>query len=186
MGTYRRVGFQGATFLSPPLGLVVGADGAGKPETMDAGLAPRRLAGRVCARLLPRGGELAEPTVRACAPPPSGASAIARMADPSPAGAPRGRQVGGTYPRRRAGCGAGRRSSKPPPDRARPPGGGTAARAGAAACAHSQALRAAITGASSMTSTSSRESFAKARHMATSSQESRGPCSAPVASSTTV
>ena len=37
-----------------------------------------------------------------------------------------------------------------------------------------------------MTSTSSRESLSKARHMATSSQESNGPCSMPVASSTMV
>ncbi len=44
----------------------------------------------------------------------------------------------------------------------------------------------AIGDASSMISTSSRESFSKARHMATSSQESQGPCSSPVASSTTV
>ncbi len=37
-----------------------------------------------------------------------------------------------------------------------------------------------------MTSTSSRESLLKARHIATSSHESRGPCSAPVANSTMV
>ena len=47
-------------------------------------------------------------------------------------------------------------------------------------------VRVAIQEASSTTSISSRESLSKARHIATSSQESRGPCSAPVASSTMV
>ena len=169
--------FGAATFLSPPLGLVVGAASVGMPETMDAGLAPCRLAGRDCARRFVASGELAELTVRACAAPPwSGAQAIACAADPSPGGATRGRQVGGTYPRRLAGCGAGRRQAP-----RRRTDGCTCRRAH-----HGAAVSFAITHVSSTTSTSSRESLSKARHMATSSQESRGPCSAPVASSTMV
>ena len=67
-----------------------------------------------------------------------------------------------------------------------PAGGRTAARARRAGGSAYQLVYLVIGDASSMISTSSRESFAKARHMATSSQESRGPCSTPVASSTTI
>ena len=67
-----------------------------------------------------------------------------------------------------------------------PAGGRTAARARRAGGSAYQLVYLVIGDASSMISTSWRESFAKARHMATSSQESRGPCSTPVASSITV
>ena len=46
--------FGAAAFLSPPVGLIVGAASAGMAETMEAGLAPRHLAGRDCARCPPR------------------------------------------------------------------------------------------------------------------------------------
>ena len=86
--------------------------------------------------------------------------------------------------RRQAGCAAGRRRTLPPrpvPAPRRRAAGSTCRRAHQGA-----AVSFAITEVSSTTSTSSRESFAKARHMATSSQESRGPCSTPVESSYTV
>ena len=67
-----------------------------------------------------------------------------------------------------------------------PAGGRTAARARRAGRGTYQAAYLVISDASSMISTSSRESLAKARHMAISSQESQGPCSLPVVSSTTV
>ena len=115
-------------------------------------------------------------------PSRSGAQAIARTAVPSPAGAPRGRQVGGTYPRRLAGCGAGRRQTpRPVPAPRRRTDGCTCRRAH-----HGAAVSVAMGDWSVITSTSSRESLSNARHMATSSQESQGPCSTPVASSTTV
>ena len=108
-------------------------------------------------------------------------------------------QPGGRSPsrhppgRRPAGCAAGRRQTLPPHSGPPPAGGRPAVRTprrragdtchgaptGDPSRSPSQEL-------SSMTSISSRESLSKARHMATSSQESRGPCSTPVASSTTV
>ena len=96
----------------------------------------------------------------------------------SPGGGSRGGAESG---RLQAGCAAGRRNPSPRPDAWRP-----AARAGEDACAQPQAVIVAIGDASVMISTSWRESFAKARHMATSSQLSQVPCSSPVASSTTV
>ena len=51
---------------------------------------------------------------------------------------------------------------------------------------HGAAVSVAIGDWSVITSTSSRDSLSKARHIATSSHESQGPCSSPVASSTTV
>ncbi len=212
MGERRRIewgGIGAATFLSPPMRFIVGdlVPQTGMSVLMlpepAAGLAPRRLAGRDCARRLrhrwrecsaglrpPRvvvSGLAARPPARRPArragvrlaaqrggfpPPPAGrnpdgfrTAAQQGGANPPPGRVcPRRRADGSTYYRLRAG-GTCRR------------------RAGASTY---QLVYLAIGDASSMISTSSRESFSKARHMATSSQESQGPCSSPVASSTTV
>ena len=134
-------------------------------------------------------------------PPPAGrnpggfetAMRIRRAAEARPVGDPPARVIEWRLPRwrvrsqcrRQAGCAAGRRQTLPPVGSS-PPGGRTAAHAHAGPGEAHQPATLESAGPSSMTSTSSRDSFSKARHIATSSQESRGPCSTPVASSITV
>ena len=165
------------TFLSPPVRLVVGAAGAGMPETMDAELTPCRLAGRDCARRLRHRWRTRRADCTGLRPP-GPETQVLHAGEASPAGS--------TYPRRQAGCAAERGQTLPSRSGPTPAGGRTAARARRASGSAYQPAYLAITGVSSTISTSSRESLLKARHMATSSQESQGPCSSPVASSTTV
>ena len=144
------------------------------PVAVAAGLPPHRLDGGDRARRRHGGGVAGGGTPRSdrdrrlCVrdqPPGLDCGMVARTAELSPAV---------DWP-------ATRVRSPPRPDVWRP-----AARAGAAACAHPQAVIVVIGDASVMISTSSRDSLANARHMATSSQESQVPWSSPVASSTTV
>ena len=124
---------------------------------------PAAVAAGLAPGCLGDGGGTARPARdhRVCAraqPPGVGCRVVARAAGLSPADARPAAKQGGAVP--------------PPPP--------------AAAGAHPQAVIVVIGDASVTTSTSSRESFAKARHKATSSQLSHVPWSSPVASSTTV
>ena len=179
--------FGAATFLASPVGLVVGAAGAGMPETMETGLAPRRLEGRDCARRLRRRWRTrrADHTgVRGPRVRTPGCFTRERRGRPATPRRPKVRQcVPSTASRLRSRAVPNLPALLKYPT---PAGGGTAARARRPAGVHSQAVIVAMRGTSATTSTSLRESFSKARHIATSSQESRGPCSSPVASSTTV
>ena len=116
---------------------------------------------------------------------------IRRAAEARPVGDPPARviewRLARSGPMPTAGRLRSRAASNPPsPVGPTPAGGRPAARAhaGPGEAHHPATLESA--GPSLMTSTSSRESFSKARHIATSSQESRGPCSSPVESSTMV
>ena len=167
MGTYRVVGISGrrrSCHHRWALSLVPGCRRRRKPGWVRAAWRAGIALGALVACVV-----LAEPTIRACTAPrrPKGRYV------PSTAGRLRSRaELNPSFP-----VGPG------PPAEGRqyvlPAAGRTCKRAH-----HPASLE--ITGASSMISTSSRDSFLKAIHMATSSQESRGPCSKPVASSTMV
>ncbi len=187
-GTYRVVEFRGGDVLVLAGG--VGgrhsrAVGTGKMETMEAGLASRRLAGRDCARRLRRRWRTRLDDRTGVRSPPARRSRCftrrRRVRQAPPPRRPKGRRyVPSTAGRLRS------RAAPPPWPGSAPAGGGTAARARRTGESTYQLVNLAIGDASSMTSTSWRDSLSKARHIATSSQESQGPCSSPVASSTTV
>ncbi len=192
MSRWRRYRWRGCSAGSRPPRVVVSGLAAGLPACRPARRARVRLAAQ-------RGG----------LPPAPGEKEPGRIRDgdahPASGGGEAGRRLPGTGyrvaaravarsgPMPTAGRLRSRAVVKPSPRPGLPPAGElTAVRTTGCTCRRRagastyQLVYLAIGDASSMISTCSRESFSKARHMATSSQESRGPCSSPVASSTTM